>query len=133
MVYSVYSFPSSYVHEGMFTIYAGMKPEQAGEAVKLILEETDRLYGSITEKEFEDAREQLKGNYFLGLESASSRMSALGKSLLLLDEVVTPDEVVERIRAVTLEDVRELVRTHFDRDRMATAMVGRMARTNVTF
>ena len=79
LVYSIYSYPTTYTDTGLFTIYAGMKPENLGEVMKLIEEEIAVIgEKGITRAELERAREQMKGNYILGLESTSSRMNSIG-------------------------------------------------------
>lgn len=64
----------------------------------------------ITEKEYHDAKQQLRGGYLLGLESPGGRMQAMGRSLLLLDKAVTPEETVRHIEAVTLDSVMTIAR-----------------------
>ena len=81
LVYSVYSYPTAYMDTGLFTIYAGMKPENLKEVTNLIEEEVEDIRSNgITQAELERTREQMKGNYILGLESTSSRMNSIGKS-----------------------------------------------------
>ncbi len=125
LTYSVYSYPSSYLNGGMFTIYAGMNPNQSPEVLRLVLNEIGLLKKEgITQKEFEMAREQLKGNYILGLESASSRMTAMGKNKLLLDRVLTPDEIINKINRLTYDDVIRILNIIFGQGLHAAAAVG---------
>ncbi|HPT79046.1 MAG TPA: pitrilysin family protein [Candidatus Atribacteria bacterium] len=125
LTYSVYSYPSSYLSGGMFTIYAGMNPNQSTEVLKLILDEIGLLRKEgITQKEFAMAREQLKGNYILGLESASSRMTAMGKNKLLLDRVLPPDEIISKINKLTYDDVMSITDTIFGSGLHAATAVG---------
>ena len=72
------------------------------------------------------AKEQLKVSYVLGLESSSSRMSSIGRSMLLRGRAVDPDDVVKMIEAVTKEDVERVVRRVFSQP-CAAAAVGRNA------
>ena len=103
LVYSVYSYPTAYMDTGLFTIYAGMKPENLKEVTNLIEEEVEDIRSNgITQAELERTREQMKGNYILGLESTSSRMNSIGKSELLLGYIYTPDEILEKISSVTM-------------------------------
>ena len=62
------------------------------------------------EKEFREAKQQLRGGYLLGLESPGSRMQALGRGLLLLGQSVTPEETIRKIERVTREDVMGMAR-----------------------
>ncbi len=133
LVYSVYTYPSSFVNSGMFAIYAGLNPANVGTAMAIIREELDAMrQGSITEEEFTRAREQLKGSYILGLDGVSSRMSDMGKSLLLNNAIRTEDEVLAKIAAVTPQDVAEVARTIFDDRYRAASAVGKLpARKNM--
>ncbi|MGI6706901.1 MAG: M16 family metallopeptidase [Clostridia bacterium] len=127
LAYSVYSYPSSYRNTGMFTIYAGMKPSQTEQVINLILEEMSHILEHGMEmKEFQQAKEQLKGNYLLGLESTSNRMSAIGKSQLLLNKVLSPQEIIEKIENVRIEDLKKVIYQVFDFNRLSCAVVGKL-------
>ena len=71
------------------------------------------------------AREQLKGNYILGLESTNSRMTAIGRSQLLLGRTMTPDEVLLRIDNVSMDSIYEIVDKMFLSESTAIAVVSR--------
>jgi len=62
----------------------------------------------MTEKEFLSAKAQLRSGYVMGLESSSGRMQSIGRSLLLRNEIKSPEEILEKIDAVTPEMVLEL-------------------------
>ncbi|NLJ41918.1 MAG: insulinase family protein [Clostridiales bacterium] len=126
LAYSVFSFPSSYKHGGLFTIYAGMKSEQTERVASLIADEIDSIKDTgITNNEFSMAREQLKGNYILGLESTGSRMTAIGKNQLLLGKVLSPDEIMQKIDNVTLDSVYQAVNRVFSKGYKTIAFVSR--------
>ncbi|MDK2810177.1 MAG: hypothetical protein PWR27_886 [Petroclostridium sp.] len=125
LAYSVYSYPSSYQKAGLFTIYAGMNPSQISEVVKLIFEEINLLNkNKIAEEELIKAKEQLKGNYILGLESTSSRMNSIGKSELLLRKIRTPDEILDRINLITVETVSNMIDRIFSNKNISISVVG---------
>ncbi|AEV68038.1 M16 family metallopeptidase [Acetivibrio clariflavus] len=125
LVYSIYSYPSSYCNAGLFTIYAGMNPEHKDTFFKLVMEEIEILIKhGISEEELAKSKEQLKGSYILGLESTSSRMNSLGKSELMLGKVYTPEEVLKKIDAVNNEKVREIIEKVFQMNKMSIAVVG---------
>lgn len=126
LVYSTYSYPSSYTNAGLFTIYAGMNPEHVTKVYDLIRQEIENLVKKgITRNELAKSKEQLKGNYILGLESTSNRMNSIGKSELLLGRIQTPEEVLEKIDNITMEQVRTVIDKVFDLDRMGIAVVGK--------
>lgn len=107
MAYSVYSAPSAYPHCGDFTIYAAVSPRNVKTVLAQIDEETSRLVrDGATQEEFNMAKAQLKGGFILGQESAYNRMNSMGSNMALMNRVITTDETIRRIEAVTPEDVR---------------------------
>lgn len=109
MAYSVYSAPSAYPHCGDFTIYAAVSPRNVKAVLAQIDEETSRLVcDGATQEEFDMAKAQLKGGFILGQESAYNRMNSMGSNMALMNRVITTDETIRRIEAVTPEDVRRV-------------------------
>ena len=78
----------------------------------------------LTEEEIERGKGHLKGNLVLGLEDTSGRMSRLGKGELCHGEILTPDEIVARIDAVTSDDVRTVATELLGRQAWALAVIG---------
>ncbi|GHU74154.1 peptidase M16 [Clostridia bacterium] len=106
MAYAVYSFPTVFPGCGLFTLYAGTSSQHVEIVLSQLRKETTKLMAEgISESEFNMAREQLKGSYILGLESSSSRMSNIGRNLLLLGHVKDEQEVLDKIAACTIDDV----------------------------
>lgn len=127
LAYSVYSYPSPYRQTGIFVLYAGTGAQTAEQVFSLLLEETRGVKDAgFTEEEFSRSKEQLKGNYILGQESTSARMSAIGKGLLLRERVYTEEEILQRIERVTRENVLDMLPELLDESRMSVALVGRM-------
>jgi len=127
LVYSIYSYPSSYCNAGLFTIYAGMNPEHKDTFLELVMEEIKYLIKhGISEEELVKSKEQLKGSYILGLESTSSRMNSIGKSELMLGKIYTPEEVLKKIDEVNNEKVREIIDKVFQVEKMSVAAVGNL-------
>jgi len=127
LVYSIYSYPSSYCNAGLFTIYAGMNPEHQNTYLQLVMEEIKVLRKcGISQDELTKSKEQLKGSFILGLESTSSRMNSLGKSELLLGIINSPEEVLKKIDAVNNEKVHEIIERVFQIDKISIAAVGKM-------
>ena len=125
LVYSIYSYPSSYMDAGLFTIYAGMNPEHLTKVISMIIDEIDELkkYG-IKEDELKKSKEQLKGNYILGLESTSSRMNSIGKSELMLQRIFTPEEILQKIDDIDMKGVSEVINRVFNIDKFSFTAVG---------
>lgn len=109
LAYSVCSMNLFSSYWGFFSIYAGVSPEKAEEALDAIHYELDTLRESgVTEEELAMAKEQMKSSYIFGLESVNSRMLSIGKNKLLLDRVYAEEEVLSSFDRVTREDIREV-------------------------
>jgi len=123
LAYSVFSYHSTYMDSGMLTIYAGTGKEQLDELQKTIYQTLEKLKADgLTDKELRNTKEQLKGNYMLGLESTNSRMSRNGRNELLLGKHPSLNELIERIDSVTMEDVDAVIQEIFGKE-PATAIV----------
>jgi predicted Zn-dependent peptidase len=109
LAYSVYSYHSQYTEAGIFTAYAGTTPGSAHEVVRLLRHEVeDVAAGGLTEEEFERAKGHVKGSLVLSLEDPGGRMSRLGKSEIAHGEILTVDQTLRRIEAVSVEDARRV-------------------------
>ncbi len=109
LVYSVYSFSSLYQETGLTGLYFGCRPERLEAVMETVGRELRRLVSEpVPAEELQRAKEHLKGRVILGLESTSSRMTRLGKGVLTNTEILSLDELAERIEAVTPEQVLEL-------------------------
>lgn len=125
LVYSVYSYHSSYHDTGIFCVYAGLSKENVEPALELIFKEIrDIQKNGVTETELRRAKDQLKGNLLLSLESVNTRMSRMGKSQLYLGRVVPPEDVVKKVERVTGDDIRELANQVFRAENFTLASVG---------
>lgn len=124
MAYNVFSYPSSFPDVGLLSVYAAASVENAPEVLRMIREEADHLRDNgLTQEEFAPAREQLKGSYILGLESTASRMNSIGRRKLILNETQTENEVLDKLNAITPDDVNALAKRLFSGD-CAVALVG---------
>ncbi|MDD4665505.1 MAG: insulinase family protein, partial [Clostridia bacterium] len=129
LAYSVFSYHSAFCDTGLFTFYAGTSPTKYDEVIHLLLKEIREIVAKgITEKELHRAKEQIKGNLFLGLENVSSRMTRLGRNELCLNRIVPLSEIVERISAVTLEDVKILAGDLFKDNHYTLSTIGPLAK-----
>ena len=127
LVYSIYSFVSNYSNTGIFSIYAGMSYEQAEDALRTILKEMVNIKnGNISQEEFIRAKQQIKGNYILSLESTSSRMSAIGRRELLYNEILYPEEIIESINNVKMEDVLKIAGELFSIENLSITFTGNL-------
>lgn len=125
LVYSIYSFPSSYKNAGLFTIYAGMNPEHIIKVMELIGREARELADKgISSDELDKSKEQLKGNLILGLESTSSRMNSIGKAELLMGRINTPEEILQKIDGISMEQLNKVIENVFDLKNISFSAVG---------
>ncbi len=124
LAYAVYSYHSLYQDTGAFTIYAGTRPGNMEEVVRLVQAEVERIkQDGITAEELDRAKESMKGQLVLGLESTRNRMTRLGKALVTGTPILSIDELVERVEAVAREDVLALARQLFGAEQ-ALAVIG---------
>jgi predicted Zn-dependent peptidase len=125
LAYSVFSFSSMYAHTGEVGMYVGTRPENLTEALAVVARELDRCVADpSSEEELTRSRENLKGRIVLSLESTGARMSRLGASVLNEMPIMEVDEMIDRIDAVTMSDVRELAAELFAAERLSVVGVG---------
>jgi len=125
MAYSVYSYQNHYRQAGLFTIYVGTNYSQAGETLKLALEELELMKSElVTEKELNRAKEQMKGSMILGLESSSSRMSYNARSLYYYDRIMTLEEISKAIDKVSANEIKKLANELFDKKKFHLSGIG---------
>ncbi|MBI2434624.1 MAG: insulinase family protein [Candidatus Hydrogenedentes bacterium] len=107
LAYSIYTFNAFHASAGMLGVYAAIAPENLARAMELVYESLRRLRDDgISPEELEMNRQQLKGNMLMALESTSTRMSRMAKSLIYHDRIVSIDEIIQRLDAVTETDVQ---------------------------
>ncbi|QCB93949.1 M16 family metallopeptidase [Cellulomonas shaoxiangyii] len=109
LAYSTYSFASGHADTGMFGLYAGCTPAKVDEVTALMVAELERMADApMGAAELTRSIGQLSGGLVLGMEDSGSRMSRLGKAELVHGELLSLDESLERVRAVTAAEVQEL-------------------------
>ncbi len=125
LAYSVYSYHSLFSETGMITTYAGTTPANSKNVIQLIKKEIASIKDKgVKSEELHRAKEHLKGQMVLGLESTGRRMTRLGRIEITHGEFLTLDELVERIDAVTQEDVIRLADRLFDPSKMVLTVIG---------
>jgi predicted Zn-dependent peptidase len=125
LAYSVYSFTSSYQDAGQVGLYLGTRVDNLGEAISVLADELVRLQSEpATGDELARAKDNLKGRVLLSLESTGARMNRLGSELLADVPLLSLDELVARIDAVTSDDVAELAHELWAPERLSIAGIG---------
>ncbi len=125
LAYAVYSFTSAYQDSGQGGLYVGTRPDNLAEALAVVGAELSRLREEpATAEELVRAKENLKGRVVLSLESTGARMNRLGSEILAGAPLLSLDEVVERIDAVTVDDLAALVQELWAPERLSSAGIG---------
>lgn len=125
LVYSVFSYHSSYHDGGVFCIYLGLSQVNVGRAMELVFKEIrDIQTNGVSDVELQRAKDQLRGNLLLSLEHVNSRMSRLGKSKMYLGKVIPPEEIVRRINSITNDQIREVAKNFLVPEKFCLASVG---------
>lgn len=127
LAYSIYTHPSLYKDFGLFTTYVSLNPSQLKNLVKLITDEVNNVVNKyITVEELNRSKEQLKGNYILGLESTSSIMTMLGKAEIFGKKIKTMEEVLKKIDDVNMYDMKNIIDKIFKSDKLSLSIVGKL-------
>jgi predicted Zn-dependent peptidase len=125
LAYAVFSYTSQYVDSGQMGLYVGTRPDRAAEALDVMATELRRIVSEpVPEEELERAKENVKGRTALSFESTLTRMNRLGSAVLTDVPVLSLDEIVAAIEAVSADDVAELAHELLDPARLSAAGVG---------
>ena len=125
LAYAVYSYHQSYSDAGAIKTYVGSTTGNVEEAVGIIVREMNKMRTEpVDAEELERTKQQLKSSTLLALESTAARMNRVGRSVILDTELLSPDEIAERIEAVTAEDIMRLANEHLDTEKMYLSAVG---------
>ena len=125
LAYAVYSYHQAYSDAGAIKTYVGSTTGNVEEAVGIITREMGKMRTELVEpEELERTKQQLKSSTLLALESTAARMNRVGRSVILGTELLSPEEIAERIEAVTAEDVMRLANDHLDTEKMYLSAVG---------
>ncbi|HPC74083.1 MAG TPA: pitrilysin family protein [Syntrophales bacterium] len=128
LAYAIRSYIVSYRDTGMLNIYVGTSQERVSDVIGLILDELGRMKEEyLTDREMQLARELVKGNLLLGLESTDNRMSKLATNEIYFGRHVSYDEIVRRVDAVRREEIRSLAERMFDASTMSLAALGNVS------
>ncbi|MDE6275293.1 MAG: insulinase family protein, partial [Clostridia bacterium] len=115
LAYNVYTYNSSYVNNGVLSLYIGTNVESVKKSVDCTLELIEELRkNGLTKKELERGIAQLKGNYVLGQESNGVMMRVNAKNVLFTDKIFDIDEKLKEIDAITLDQTREVIDYSYD-------------------
>lgn len=132
LTYSIYSYISGYSDTGIFSIYAGMNPNQLKKVTELIFDEIEILRNNeIPERILKKTKEQIISNFILGTESLVNRMSSSGGAVLLRNNVRTQEEIIADIEKITNNDIKRVFNNIFDYDNLSVSIVGRLKNIDI--
>ena len=114
LAYSVGSYVVGYADAGQVGVYLGTREDNLATSCEIIGAELRRIGDEpMAAEELRRAKDHLKGRLVLGMESSGTRMNRIGRAVLTGTELLTVDELVARIEAVTVDDVQALAREHW--------------------
>jgi predicted Zn-dependent peptidase len=124
LAYAVGSYTQQYVDSGMIALYVGTREDNVEEACGIIGRELGSIHAEgITDEELARAKEHVKGRMVLSSESTAARMGRIGKAVLFGTPLLTLDELLEKVDAVTGEEVAELARDLYEPASLSAAAI----------
>ncbi len=124
LAYAIGSYMLAYTSGGAFTVYGGTGAQTWQEVQKVVADELEKMARPGPEQsEVDKVKRQIAGNMVIGLESTSSRMNRMTKNEIVFGRQVSVEETLDKINAVTVEQVRELAQTVFDPAKMRTTAI----------
>ena len=124
LCYSIYAFHWSFSDSGLFGVHAATGPDDIGELMPVMLGEMERAAHDIDERELDRARAQLRAGLLMTLESPAARAGQIARQILLFGRLIPVDELVARINAITVANVRSLAEDIFTGSKPTVAAVG---------
>lgn len=127
LAYTVHTSSSRYEDIGLFATYAGVDVKKADEAIKILLEQTYGLRDGkfpISEFELKKAKQFMKGRIALALEDTVAVNEFFGQRAIYQTKIETPEDVFDAIDKVTVEDILEVAKTIFKKERLSLALIG---------
>ena len=127
LAYSIYCEMNPFRDTGCLAVYAGCAVDKTREVLDLTLAEFSRIKTElVSEDELKRAKDQLKGNMVLGLESSSSRMSNLARQQMYFGRFFTTDDITTEVNRVTREDIQRLANELLQPEQLALTLLGNL-------
>ena len=124
LAYDVSSGTSHFPDTGSLVVYFGVEPKKVSLAIRTVLEELRKIQSGVHDPELARAKEFAKGHLLLRMEDTRAVSAWAGAQEILYREVITVDEVVDRVNHVTSADVGNSARAHLQDSAMNLAVVG---------
>jgi len=133
LAYAIYSDLNPYRDTGCLSVYAGTSRVSASKVVESIVSEFRKLKAeTVSAEELRRAKDQLKGSLMLSLESSGARMSNLARQEMYFDRFYGLDELIQKIEAVTAEELQTLANSFFQTDNIAVTILGNLNALRLT-
>ena len=124
LAYDIHSYSDHFADSGAVIIYAGVDPCRVDSALRSIIDQVSKLKEQIAEVELDKAKEIAKGRLLLSLESSRNVAAWLGAQELLTSRILTTDEVISLVEAVTIEDLKRMAQQLLASEKLNLAIVG---------
>jgi predicted Zn-dependent peptidase len=133
LAYAIHSYMIPYIDTGLQGIYSGTTEDKIQEVIGLTLDELSRLTNhALADTELQSAKELIKGNFLLSMESTDNRMSRLAKNELCFGRQIPFEETVGEIDAVDKADIQNLARELFDPEVISVTAIGPVSEKDLT-
>src|SRR5579864_2735179 len=133
LAYSIYSDLNPYRDTGCLAVYAGTSRESAAKVVQSVISEFRGLKNeSLSDEELCRSKDQLKGSLMLSLESSTARMSNLARQDMYFDKFYGMDALIQKIEAVTVDDLHEMANDFFRTESVAVTALGNLSGLKIT-
>ncbi len=127
LTYTIYSYGSSYSKAGLFHIYGAMNPSQLKPVINNIFQIIDDIKkNGITDEELSMCKEQIKTELILGDETAKNRMNSNGKAMLFRGYIIPLEEIIEKVNAVTREEIKQFAAKYLVKENVSISLVGNL-------
>lgn len=127
LCYSVYAFHWAYSDTGLFGIHAATGKEDIGELMPVILDELENISIHLNDEEVARAKAQIRASLLMSLESPATRATQLARHLLLFGRYITPEEQIERMNAITKDDIQKVAQRVFSTSHPTLSAIGPVA------
>jgi predicted Zn-dependent peptidase len=124
LAYSIQSYAEHFLDAGAFTVAAGVDDKNLRVAVRAILAELARLKEVIPREELAKAKELFKGRILLRMEDSRSVAGWMGGQEIMTGEILTVDEVIAIVEAITAEELQKLANDLLVGEKLRLAVVG---------
>ena len=132
LAYNVYTYNSSYINNGLLSLYIGTNVESVKKSVECTIKLIEELRkNGLTKRELERGIEQLKGSYVLGQESTGVMMRVNAKNVLFSDKIFDIDEKIKEIENITLEQTKDVIDYSYDLSKASLAYIGKKPKCEI--